>query len=86
VEISESNVFLNVNTGDYVVIDDDLILGTSLFCDNWVAYVICAIPGARNPVSKSLFQVMNVDTFVISIINADSVVAILVPDAQQPKY
>ena len=75
--VDRANVFLRATPGDYVVIDNALISGASFCTDNWVGYIISAIPGARDPFSNSLFQVMNIDTFTISIINADSVVAIL---------
>ncbi len=83
--VSDSGVFLQVKTGDYVVVDNWLISENPLFCDNWVGYVICVIPGSRDPFSSSLFQVMNVDTFIIKIINADSVVSILANNSFQSK-
>ena len=72
-----SLTFEKVRAGNYVLVEDDSISTTSFFQENWVAYVMNVIPGARDPYSNSLFQVMNVDTYVISIINADTVTRIL---------
>ena len=72
--------FLSVQSGDYVVIKAEEINSPSLSKKNnsyWFAQVINCIGGARDPNIWTLFQVMNIDSGEIIIINADTVEMIL---------
>ncbi len=69
--------FLSVNLGDYVVIKDNLRSPLLSKENYWLGKIIDRIGGARSPNSWTLFQVMNVDTGEITIINADTVDKIL---------
>ena len=72
--------FLFVRPGDYVVIKEENYENTKeKNKDYWVGQVIDCIGGARNPNSWTLFQVANIDTGEITIINADIVEKILKP-------
>ena len=65
---------LMVIPGDLVVVEE----GANPSCrDWWLGHVIHAGCGARNPHSNSLFQVADIDTGFIRIINADLVKGIL---------
>lgn len=70
-------VFFSVNAGDYVVVAEISSTVDESILDGWVAHVICCIGGARDAKTNSLFQVSNIDTGVISTINADLVKGIL---------
>ena len=76
---SESYEFLFVKPGDHVVIEDEMASDNtqSRYHNYWVGQVINCIGGARNPNSWTLFQVANIDTGEIIIINADTVERIL---------
>ncbi len=71
--------FLLVRTGDYVVIkNEENCEDTKEKNKNcWIGQVIDCIGGARNPNSWTLFQVANVDSGEITIVNADTVEKIL---------
>ena len=71
--------FLFVRPGDYVAIKNeenykDIKEKNKNY---WVGQVIDCIGGARNPNSWTLFQVANIDSGEITIINADVVEKIL---------
>ncbi len=71
--------FLFVRPGDYVAIKNeenykDIKEKNKNY---WVGQVIDCIGGARNPNSWTLFQVANIDSGEITIINADIVEKIL---------
>ena len=76
---SETDEFLFVKSGDYVVIRNENSLGNTKNGrhEYWVGQVINCIGGARNPNSWTLFQVTNIDNGEIVIINADTVERIL---------
>lgn len=69
--------FLSVKAGDYVIVraqqrvaqqsNDEWLMGQVVFCEG----------GARDPRVNTMFQVSDVDTGVITWINADSVIKIL---------
>ena len=63
--------FLDVKPGDVVVVWNIEEVVGSESSDWYVAEVIFAEGSARDPYSPSLFQVWNVDTGVVSWINAD---------------
>ena len=63
-------VFLHVKAGDCVIVEDG---------NDWrMADVIWVDGGARNPKTPTLFQVADVDTGVVTWVNAD-VVSHIVP-------
>jgi len=76
---SETPEFLFVRTGDYVVIKNEENFKNSKEKNKiyWVGQVIDCIGGARNPNSWTLFQVVNIDSGEVTIINADIVKKIL---------
>ena len=70
--------FLYVKSGDYVAIANQKKLIDQRNQDTfWIGEVINCIGGARNPNSWTLFQVINIDTGEISIVNADTVKRII---------
>ena len=72
--------FLSVKSGDYVAIKAEEHNSCSLLKENeshWFGQVINCIGGARDPNAWTLFQVMNIDSGEIMIINADTVEMIL---------
>ena len=72
--------FLSVKSGDYVAIKTEKNNSSSLFKENesyWFGQVINCIGGARDPNAWTLFQVMNIDSGEIMIINEDIVEMIL---------
>tara|TARA_B100000609_G_C16781420_1_gene216829 strand:- start:54 stop:290 length:237 start_codon:yes stop_codon:yes gene_type:complete len=70
--------FLCVQLGDYVAIKSTRISSSSTSEEHyWLGKIIDRIGGARSPRSWTLFQVMDIDTGEISIINADTVEKIL---------
>ena len=76
---SETHVFLFVKPGDHVVIRSEKPPENDQNGrDNyWIGRIINCIGGARNPNSWTLFQVADIDTGEIIIINADTVERIL---------
>ena len=72
--------FLSVKSGDYIAIKAEKNNGSSLSKEHeshWFGQVINCIGGARDPNAWTLFQVMNIDSGEIMIINADTVEMIL---------
>jgi len=72
--------FLFVKSGDYIAIKTEEDNSSSLSKENeshWIGQVINCIGGARDPNAWTLFQVMNIDSGEIMIINADIVEMIL---------
>ena len=72
--------FLSVKSGDYVAIKAEKNNSSSLskkYESYWFGQVINCIGGARDPNAWTLFQVMNIDSGEIMIINADTVKMIL---------
>ena len=72
--------FLSVKSGDYIVIKAEENNSSSLSKEDeshWFGQVINCIGGARDPNAWTLFQVMNIDSGEIMIINADTVEMIL---------
>ena len=72
--------FLSVKSGDYVAIKAEKNNSSSLskeYENYWFGQVINCIGGARDPSAWTLFQVMNIDSGEITIINADTVEMIL---------
>ena len=67
---------LMVMPGDLVIVKDE----NKFSCEDWwLGHVIHATCGARNPDLNSLFQVADIDTGFIRMINADLVKGILRP-------
>ena len=72
--------FLSVKSGDYIAIKSEDNNSSSLpkqYESHWFGQVINCIGGARDPNAWTLFQVMNIDSGEIMIINADTVEMIL---------
>jgi len=72
--------FLSVKSGDYIAIKTEENNSSSLSKEHeshWFGQVINCIGGARDPNAWTLFQVMNIDSGEIMIINADTVEMIL---------
>ena len=72
--------FLSVKSGDYIAIKTEENNSSSLSKEHesyWFGQVISCIGGARDPNAWTLFQVMNIDSGEIMIINADTVEMIL---------
>tara|TARA_B100000674_G_scaffold117894_1_gene89156 strand:+ start:506 stop:802 length:297 start_codon:yes stop_codon:yes gene_type:complete len=72
--------FLSVKSGDYIAIKEEEGIRSSLSKKTesyWFGQVISCIGGARDPKAWTLFQVMNIDSGEITIINADRVEMIL---------
>ena len=72
--------FLSVKSGDYIAIkaeEDNSSFLSKKHESHWFAQVINCIGGARDPNVWTLFQVMNIDSGEITIINADTVEMIL---------
>ena len=72
--------FLSVRSGDYVAIKTEQNNNSSLSKEHeshWFGKVINCIGGARDPNAWTLFQVINIDSGEIMIINADMVEMIL---------
>ena len=72
--------FLSVKSGDYVAIKAEKNNSSSLskeYESYWFGQIINCIGGARDPNAWTLFQVMNIDSGEIMIINADTVEMIL---------
>ena len=79
-ELQPNPCFLFVKPGDYIVVkimkDNNSLLSKKT--QNYLVYqVINCIGGARDPKAWTLFQVMDIDTGEITIINADTVERIL---------
>ena len=75
-----SPAFLSVKSGDYIAIKAEENNNSSLPKENeshWFGQVINCIGGARDPNAWTLFQVINIDSGEIMIINADTVEMIL---------
>ena len=75
-----SSDFLSVQSGDYIAIkaEENNSSSISKATDSyWFGQVINCIGGARDPNAWTLFQVMNIDSGEIMIINADTVEMIL---------
>ena len=68
--------FLMAMPGDLVIVEDENKRSGE---DWWLGHVIHATCGARNPDLNSLFQVADIDTGFIKMINADLVKGILRP-------
>ena len=65
--------FLLVKCGDLVVISTSS--GSEV--DWWVGYIISRVGNSTNPMINTLFQVVDVDTGKVLIVNADLVVGII---------
>ena len=72
--------FLYVKPGDYVAIKsekDSRNLPEKKAENYWIGQVISCIGGARDPKAWTLFQVMDIDSGEIMVINADAAEKIL---------
>ena len=69
--------FLSAQFGDVVAIKRESPFGIESPGSWWVGYVIHIVRGARDPFVNSLFQVVDVDTGNIEVINADLVIGVI---------
>ena len=72
--------FLSIKSGDYIAIKAEEKNSPFLSKEHdshWFGQVINCIGGARDPNAWTMFQVMNIDSGEIIIINADTVEMIL---------
>ncbi len=69
--------FLFVEAGDCVLIDDGTNDQNKTVTNWWIGRVMFCFGGARDPLANSLFQIINIDTGKIKIINGDEVKAII---------
>ena len=69
--------FLSVKSGDYIAIKTEGNNRSKTAENHWFGQVISCIGGARDPNAWTLFQVMNIDSGEIMIINADMAEMIL---------
>ncbi len=67
------SVFLKVETGDYVVIGKDS--GQNANEESWMGKVIHIVESPRG-CEPSLFQVVNIESGKIHIVNADRVISL----------
>mgnify|MGYP005649640867 CR=1 FL=1 len=73
VQPSEKPIFLGVATGDIVVVFEREAVVDSSVSDWFMATVLFVEGSARDPKAPSLFQVADIDTGVVQIVNADQV-------------
>ena len=64
--------FLSVKPGDHVLIKEEIASSKGIQ-EYWIGEVLNCIGGARDPNSRTLFQVINIDNGEVLIINADIV-------------
>ena len=75
-----NKIFLSVQVGDIVIIKSNDNDATERF---WVGQVIHKAGNSLNPNENTIFQIANVDTGIISSINADLVIEILIKNINQ---
>ncbi len=71
--LSSRNEFLHVQCGDFVAVE--FFSGKKL--DWWVGRVLSRIGNSQDPLINTLFQVIDVDTGKVKIVNANLVLGIL---------
>ena len=69
--------FLNVRTGDYVIIQAEQRVALEPDANWWMGQVVFCEGGARDPRVNTMFQVSNVDDGGIYCVNGDEVTQIL---------
>ena len=74
---SERPVFLDVAPGMTVIVKHDYLTGETAEKDWWMGQVIHCGGAARDPSIHNLFQIADVDSGVISWVNADLAIYIL---------
>ena len=72
-----SREFLEMRVGDFVLIQDSPLSSEDLNKDWWIGQIIYIVTSSINSSDNSMFQVVNVDTGCIFIINAASATRIL---------
>ncbi len=72
----EGPVFMSAKVGDLVVVKDELQFSMNTTEDWWIGQILYLVGGARSSSSNSIFQIVNIDTGIIKVINADLVIAI----------
>tara|TARA_Y100001968_G_scaffold254782_1_gene240766 strand:+ start:1002 stop:1298 length:297 start_codon:yes stop_codon:yes gene_type:complete len=74
---AEGAVFMSAKIGDFVVVKDELPFSMNRTEDWWIGQIVYCVGGARSSSSNSIFQIVNIDTGTIKVINADLVIGIL---------
>ena len=70
---TKTPAFLNVRTGDYVIIQAEQRVALKPDTNWWMGQVIFCEGGARDPRVNTMFQIANVDDGCIFWVNADEV-------------
>ena len=73
------NEFLHVQSGDLVAVDSCHEKAN----DWWVAQVLSTVGSSSDPRINTLFQVVDIDTGIVKIINADFVIGIIKTNKQK---
>ncbi len=71
--------FLKVKVGDYVVVAENYPTDSKCNSREWIGQIIHIAGGAREPQENSLFQIIDIDSGLIQIINADLVIDVIKP-------
>jgi hypothetical protein len=70
---TKTPAFLNVRTGDYVIIQAEQRVALEPNANWWMGQVVFCEGGARDPRVNTMFQIANVDDGCIFWVNADAV-------------
>ena len=73
----EVATFLSVRPGDHVLIEEGLEIIKQESNYYWIGQIIHCIGCARDPTIPSLFQIINIDTGMIKIVNGNLIKGIL---------
>lgn len=68
---------MSAKAGDFVVVKEELSFTTNTIGDWWIGQILYSVCGARSSSSNSIFQIVNIDTGLIEVINADLVIGII---------
>ena len=69
--------FIKARIGSFVVISNKECVDKMHENDFWIGRILHKTGGAREPAENSLFQILNIDTGEIKIINANLIIKIL---------
>ena len=75
--VQEVPIFLSVRSGDYVLIEESFEMAGQEINDYWIGQIIHSTGCARDPTIPSLFQIINIDTGIIKIVNGNLIKGIL---------
>ena len=74
---AEGVVFTSAKAGDFVVVKEEISFSANKIENWWVGQILYSVCGARCSSSNSIFQIVNIDTGLIEVINADLVIGII---------